>query len=204
MALTVAELAWSLDKTQHTQSEWFKIFRAHGVSEARIKMLLNPYRVYEASGKPQSVKYLPRLRVWRAFARLHNWSYLVGDFPTALEAIHARYEFIIKEFGPEAIIGKPPQTAQEMIADGVAPGEVAKTLQITMAELAWMLTPEKHTPAVWAKLFQERGVPSNRIAELLGVEPPAIRPKPSDVVMTPRELYLNGLGPYVPPTKGTR
>ncbi len=84
---------------------------------------------------------------------------------------------------------------KELIGIGVTPGAVAKKLRLTMAEVAWHQNPAEHTPEEWAVLFQNRGVPIERIKHLLGVEPLGILPTKPEV-LTMREwaitLHLAG------------
>lgn len=80
---------------------------------------------------------------------------------------------------------------RDLIAAGLPLGEVAMRMRITMVEVAWHLNPAEHAPEEWAVLFQNRGVPGERMTQLLGVFPAKSfrRLSPVDKAIA---LYLEG------------
>jgi hypothetical protein len=109
MSLTVAELCWALNKTQHSVEEWVNHWRNHGVSEIRIRNLLIPHRVYREDGAPMGVRYLNKSGEWGACLRERGSFQYIGQYATEAEAIQARYQYIVSKYGAGAIVGRPPE-----------------------------------------------------------------------------------------------
>ena len=109
MTLTVAEVCWALDKSQHSTAVWFQKWRDAGVSEARCRELLNPFRVYKDSGKPMGVRFLLKSNEWGSFIRERGVHHYIGQHATEAEAIRARFNFIVDKYGADAIVGRPPE-----------------------------------------------------------------------------------------------
>lgn len=106
MSLTVAELAWALNRDQYSTAVWFEKWREAGVSEARCRQLLSPFKVYRDDGKPCGVRFLNKSNEWGSFVRERGYFHYIGKHATEAEAIQARFDFIVNKYGAGAIIGE--------------------------------------------------------------------------------------------------